>query len=221
MFQESEVIAEISAAMEFFKTLPDRPKITVFASSSLDRSDSAWEMAKELGREIAGAGFMALTGGREGLMGAVLAGSNSVSFGSGVSLYCRPGSPPGRTLDGDFCFGQFFLRKQFFLTQSEGFVVLPGGFGTLDELFGWLAFSRIDGSYQVPAVLLDDRSHPFWTPLWQPLLEKLFTRKVAADTPPSPVISFSVRETIACLGIDRLKDGRISNLDRDQGKSRA
>ncbi|MHB1757495.1 MAG: LOG family protein [Leptospirillum sp.] len=221
MFQESEVIAEISAAMEFFKTLPDRPKVSVFASSSLDHSDSAWEMAKELGRELAGEGFIALTGGHEGLMGAVLSGSNSVSSGSGVALYCRPGDSVGQTPDGDFCFGQFFLRKQFFLTQSEGFVVLPGGFGTLDELFGWLAFSRIDGSYQVPAVLLDDRSNPFWSPLWQPLLERLFTRKVAADTPPCPVISFSVREAISCLVTSRLKDGRISNLDGDEGKSRA
>lgn len=220
MFQESEIIPEIAAACDFFESLPDVPKISVFASSSLDGTDSAWALAKELGREISGAGCIVLTGGREGLMGAVLEGANAVAPGSGVALFCRPGSRPGRTPEGDFLFGQFFLRKQFFLTQSNGVVVLPGGFGTLDELFFWLAFSRFDGSYHVPAVLLEDSANPFWAPLWRPLLEKLFERKVATDTLPCPALSFSPGEALSCLEIDRLKDGCVANLDRNQGKGR-
>lgn len=220
MFQESEAISEISAACDFFKTLPDIPKVSVFASSSLDQTDSAWKIAQDLGREISCAGFLVFAGGREGLMGAVLDGANKVNSGSGVALCCHPGAKPARTENGDFVFGQFFLRKQFFLTQSDGIVVLPGGFGTLDELFFWLALSRLDEMFQVPAVFLEDVSNPFWAPLWKPLLEKLFERKVAIDTPPCPTISFSAREALSCLGLG-LKDGCVSDLDRYQGESGA
>jgi predicted Rossmann-fold nucleotide-binding protein len=220
VFPGSEALSEIAAACNFFNGLPDVPKISVFASSSLDERDSAWDLALGLGREISADGFLALTGGREGLMGAVLEGANAVSPGSGVALFCRPGGRPGKTPEGDFLFGQFFLRKQFFLTQSDAIVVLPGGFGTLDELFFWLATSRFDGRYHVPAVLLDDPLNPFWSPLWRPILEQLFERKVATDTPPGPSMAFSPRDALSMISVNWLKDGRVSNLDRNQGKGR-
>lgn len=218
MFPESDALSEISSACDFFNELPDVPKISVFASSSLDATDSSWDLAKGLGREISAEGFLVLTGGREGLMGAVLDGANTESPGSGVALFCRPGVRAGRTPEGNFTFGQFFLRKQFFLTQSSGIVVLPGGFGTLDELFFWLAASRFDANYQVPAVLLDDPGNPFWSLLWGPLLEKLFERKVASNTPPVPTISFSARDALSLLAVNQLKDGCVSNLDRNERK---
>lgn len=221
MFPESESCSEIALACAFFRGLQAVPKISVFASSSLDATDSAWSLAKELGGEIASEGFLALAGGRDGLMGAVLDGANAVNTGSGVALLCRPGCSPGKTPQGDFLFGQFFLRKQFFLTESEGIVVLPGGYGTLDELFFWLATSRLDGSYQVPAVFLDDPENPFWPILWRPLLEKLSERRVVPDPPFVPAVSFSAREALLSLREHWLKDGRVSHLHRNQGERRA
>jgi hypothetical protein len=65
VFPESETDAEVSAAYDFFRGLPAVPKISVFASSSLDATDSAWGLGKGLGQEISGEGFLALTGGRK------------------------------------------------------------------------------------------------------------------------------------------------------------
>ncbi len=201
MFREPDVSREIRTATLFFEQLPKVPRIAVFASSKLPATDSFWPVAHHLGRLLSGAGCLVLAGGMEGLMGGVIAGANEACPGRGVPLYCRPEERAGKAGDGGFVFGHFSLRKQFFLDQANGVVFLPGGFGTLDELFFWQAFCQVEKETSVPAVFLEDPGSPFWGPLWESLTRSLVERKVVNRDSPAPVLVFSPEEALRALPV--------------------
>lgn len=112
------------------------PCVTVFGSARFEEDHRYYAMAREVGRLLAEAGFSVMTGGGPGIMEAANRGAKE---GGGYSIGCNIKLPheqdPNPYLDKFVEFHYFFIRKVMLVKYSDAFVVLPGGFGTMDELF--------------------------------------------------------------------------------------
>ena len=112
------------------------PAIAVFGSARTHPGDTTYEQAEQTGRALVEAGFAVITGGGPGSMEAANKGASEaggVSVGLGIELPFESGLNPWSDIGVNFRY--FFARKTMFVKYSQGFIVLPGGFGTLDELF--------------------------------------------------------------------------------------
>jgi uncharacterized protein (TIGR00730 family) len=110
--------------------------ITIFGSARFDENHRYYKLAREVGRAFAEAGFSVMTGGGPGIMEAVNRGAQEaggLSIGCNIELPFEQESNP--YLDIDLYFDHFFVRKVMMVKFSSGFVFMPGGFGTLDEIF--------------------------------------------------------------------------------------
>ncbi len=140
-------------------------KVTVFGSARSDASSPACQLAQELAREATTAGFDVLTGAGAGVMEAANRGAGPErSFGLNVQLPYEQHPNPFVTATDDrlIHFRYFFTRKLFFLRESDALVVLPGGFGTLDELFEALTLIQTGRTPPIPVVLLAPSGDEFW-----------------------------------------------------------
>jgi uncharacterized protein (TIGR00730 family) len=139
------------------------PCITVFGSARLSETDPAYAVAREVGRGLATAGYAVMTGGGLGLMEATNRGARDVG---GYSVGCNIELPkeqlPNDYLDLAVTFRHFFVRKVMLVKYSTGFIALPGGFGTLDELFEALTLVQTRKIEDFPIVLLGSA---FWAPV--------------------------------------------------------
>ncbi len=128
------IVKEFSNA--FDRLYPLGPAVTVFGSARCAEDSTNYRLGVEVGRELAQAGFAVITGGGPGLMEAANRGAREAG---GVSIGCNillPGEQkPNPYLDDVVQFHYFFARKVMLVKYSCAFVCLPGGFGTLDELF--------------------------------------------------------------------------------------
>ncbi|MCW2843871.1 MAG: hypothetical protein JWN22_1787, partial [Nocardioides sp.] len=131
------------------------PAIAVFGSARTPTDHPSYAVAERVGRQLAEAGFAVITGGGPGAMegankGACEAGG--VSVGLGIELPFESGL--NQWVDMGVNFRYFFARKTMFVKYSQGFVVLPGGVGTLDELFEALTLVQTRKVTSFPIVLL-------------------------------------------------------------------
>ena len=131
------------------------PAISVFGSARIPRDDPLYQTAVELGTALARAGYGVITGGGPGIMegankGAVEGGG--VSVGLGIELPFEQGI--NEYVDLGINFRYFFARKTMFVKYAQGFVVFPGGFGTLDELFEALTLVQTGKVTRFPIVLM-------------------------------------------------------------------
>jgi uncharacterized protein (TIGR00730 family) len=129
--------------------------ISVFGSARTPRDDPVYDTAVRLGSALARAGYAVITGGGPGIMeaankGAGLAGG--VSVGLGIELPFEQGL--NEYVDLGINFRYFFARKTMFVKYADGFVVFPGGLGTLDELFEALTLVQTGKVTQFPIVLM-------------------------------------------------------------------
>ena len=112
------------------------PCVTVFGSARFDADHEYYKLAQELGAGLAGAGYAVMTGGGPGIMEAANRGAKEAG---GLSIGCNIQLPreqePNAYLDKFIEFEHFFVRKVMLVKYSSAFVVMPGGFGTLDESF--------------------------------------------------------------------------------------
>ncbi|HEX6309260.1 MAG TPA: TIGR00730 family Rossman fold protein [Longimicrobiales bacterium] len=141
------------------------PAVSVFGSARTTPDHPDYAAAEETGRLLAGEGFGVITGGGPGIMeaankGAALAGGTSVGcnielpFEQGMNQYVRTA----------INFRYFFVRKTMFVKYAEGFIIFPGGFGTMDELFEALTLIQTGKVRNFPVVL-------FGSQYWSGLLE--------------------------------------------------
>jgi uncharacterized protein (TIGR00730 family) len=131
------------------------PAIAVFGSARTPADHPSYALAEELGRELVAAGFAVITGGGPGAMEAANKGASEaggVSVGLGIELPWESGL--NEWSDVGINFRYFFARKTMFVKYSQGFVVLPGGFGTLDELFEALTLVQTRKVTRFPIVLI-------------------------------------------------------------------
>src|ERR1700744_5351184 len=112
------------------------PAVSVFGSARTKRDSPEYEMAEEIATRLAHAGYAIITGGGPGIMEAANKGAvkgGGVSIGLGIELPMEMGL--NEYVEVGLEFRYFFVRKTVFIKYSQAFVVLPGGFGTMDELF--------------------------------------------------------------------------------------
>ena len=131
------------------------PAISVFGSARTRPEDPAYAVAEEAGRKLAEAGFAVITGGGPGVMEAANKGASEaggVSVGLGIELPFESGLNPW--VDVGINFRYFFARKTMFVKYAQGFVVLPGGLGTFDELFEALTLVQTQKVTSFPLALL-------------------------------------------------------------------
>ncbi len=160
--------------VEGFGTLAELgPAVAVFGSARTGPGHPTYELARQVGSALVGAGYAVITGGGPGTMeganlGATEAGGTSV--GLGIELPFETGMNDYLNLGINFRY--FFVRKTMFVKYAEGFVVLPGGVGTLDELFEALTLVQTGKITSFPIVLLGTA---FWGPLLSWMRDTLAT----------------------------------------------
>jgi uncharacterized protein (TIGR00730 family) len=156
---EREHVARI--ANEFYEgfeavSLLAKPAVSIFGSARVHEDHPYYAAAIEVGRGFAEAGFTVVTGGGPGLMEAANRGAREgggVSVGFNIELPHEQQANP--YLDVNLTFRHFYARKTMFVKAAEGFVIFPGGFGTLDELFESLTLIQTGKVLHFPVVLFD------------------------------------------------------------------
>lgn len=168
-----------SEFVEGFDTLADVTKgVTIFGSARTGPDDPQYRAAEETARLLAHAGFAIITGAGPGIMeaankGAKLAGGRSI--GCNIELPFEQGANP--YVDTLINFRYFFVRKTMFIKYSNAFVIFPGGFGTLDELFEALTLIQTGKIYQFPVILF---GRHYWAGLMRWLNSRvLLERKIS------------------------------------------
>jgi len=146
----------LSEFVEGFDTLADLPPaVSVFGSARSKPDSPECELAAELGAALAEAGYAVITGGGPGVMEAANRGATEaggMSVGLGIELPFEQGLNDWVELGIDFRY--FFVRKTMFVKYAQAFVVLPGGFGTLDELFEAVTLVQTKKVTRFPVILM-------------------------------------------------------------------
>ncbi len=131
------------------------PAITVFGSARVGEDSPVYATAREIGRLLALEGYAVITGGGPGVMEAANRGCQE---GGGMSVGCNIELPHEQSLnpyvDLGVAFRYFFARKTMFVKYADGFVILPGGFGTMDELFESLTLIETGKIRHFPIILV-------------------------------------------------------------------
>ena len=153
-----------------FRLMADRgPCVTVFGSARIRPASPLYELGRAVGRELAQAGFTVVTGGGPGLMeaasrGAIEAGGTSIGLGITLS----DTEPLNRYMTASLTFRYFFIRKVMLVKYATAFVLLPGGLGTLDEMYETLNLIQTKKIEPFPVVLVGSQH-------WRGLVEWMRT----------------------------------------------
>jgi hypothetical protein len=151
------------------------PAVTVFGSARFPEDSRYYQLAREVGRRLAEAGYAVITGGGPGIMEAANRGAKEaggLSIGCNITL--RKEQKANEYLDYFVQFDHFFVRKVMLVKYSSAFIVLPGGFGTLDEVFETLTLIQTNTIEQFPVILMDSG---FWSRMIQFFEESLLAER--------------------------------------------
>tara|TARA_B110000046_G_scaffold80226_1_gene88398 strand:- start:400 stop:1086 length:687 start_codon:yes stop_codon:yes gene_type:complete len=149
------------------------PCVSIFGSARTNVDDKYYDLATEIAKNIVNLGFGIITGGGPGIMEAANKGAK-LALGSSVGLnielpfeqHDNPYIDEDKSLDFDY----FFVRKVMFMKYSQGFVVMPGGFGTLDELFEAVTLIQTKKAEKFPIILVGSS---FWEKCYSWIKEEL------------------------------------------------
>jgi uncharacterized protein (TIGR00730 family) len=160
--------ADLESAVRFFLEFLhafesfdfDRPCVTVFGSARFPETHRYYQLAREVGAGLARAGYAVMTGGGPGIMEAANRGAREAG---GLSIGCNirlsREQKPNPYLDRFIVFDHFFVRKVMLVKYSSAFVVMPGGFGTLDEAFELATHEQNDKVERFPLIAV---GRDFW-----------------------------------------------------------
>ncbi|GLB52403.1 cytokinin riboside 5'-monophosphate phosphoribohydrolase [Neptunitalea chrysea] len=150
------------------------PCVSIFGSARIKPDHPTYELTERIAKKIVASGYGVITGGGPGLMeagnkGAHLAGGTSVGLNIELPFeqHYNPYIDSDKMLDFDY----FFVRKVMFVKYSQGFVVMPGGFGTMDELFEAITLIQTGKIDKFPIILVGTK---FWSGLFDWIKETLF-----------------------------------------------
>jgi len=165
-----------SELVEGFETLNDLgPAVSIFGSSRMKPGSYYYEKAIELGKKLSDNGFTVITGGGPGIMeGANKGAKKGKSKSVGLNIEISAEQTPNRYQDINLSFRYFFIRKLMFVKYSVAFIIFPGGFGTMDEMFEALTLSQTKRIGIFPIVL-------FGSEFWKGLIDWLRTNVVKND----------------------------------------
>jgi uncharacterized protein (TIGR00730 family) len=150
------------------------PAITVFGSARLKPGTPYYDLAEKIGRLIAEEGFVTVTGGGPGLMEAANKGAKEAGgISVGANIILPHEQDPNPYLDHCVTFYYFFVRKVVLVKYSCAYIVLPGGFGTMDEMTEALTLIQTGKLYDFPVILIGKE---YWQGFMQWLEEKMLTQ---------------------------------------------
>ncbi len=165
MSRESWKIFQIMAEfVEGFERLSQiQPSVSIFGSSRIEPDHPYYALTAEIARRLSDAGFSVISGGGPGVMEA----ANKGAFGGkspsvGLNIELPHEQAANEFQDVSLSFQHFFARKVMFIKYAKAYVVMPGGFGTLDELIEALTLIQTGKSVRMPIILVH---RPFWTGL--------------------------------------------------------
>ena len=178
----SAALSEMRSAFRLFAPFHGVPKVTVFGSARTAQDDPLYRQARDVAAALAAEGWMVVTGAGPGIMQAAAEGAGPErSLGVSIRL---PFEEKANTIVAEqehvVAMKYFFTRKLMLMKESGGFICLPGGFGTLDEMFELLTLQQTGKAEPMPIVLLDEPGGTFWRGL---------ERFVQEDLAPTGVIS--------------------------------
>jgi len=174
------------------------PCVTVFGSARFTERHPYYKIARECGMELARAGFTVMTGGGPGIMEAANRGAKEIG---GRSIGCNIELPieqkPNPYLDRWVTFHHFFVRKVMLVKYSYAFIALPGGFGTLDEIFEAATLIQTAKINRFPLVLMVSE---FWRPLLDFLSQHLVKEKTIDQADVDRlIVTDSPRDAVAII----------------------
>ncbi len=149
------------------------PCVSIFGSARTDSNDTYYNLTTEIAKKIVNLGFGVITGGGPGVMEAANKGAKEAlgsSVGLNIELPFEQHDNPYIDEDKSLDFDYFFVRKVMFIKYSQGFVVMPGGFGTLDELFEALTLIQTKKAERFPIILVGSE---FWNKCYNWIKEEL------------------------------------------------
>jgi len=160
----NSTLKEMRFTAKVFGPYRNVKKVTVFGSARTQTDEAIYDMARCLGRELAEAGYMVITGGGPGIMQAVNEGAGSDhSFGVNIRLPFE--QQPNPFVEGNprhIMYKYFFNRKVAFLKEADAVVLFPGGFGTLDEAMEVLTLLQTGKRDLLPLILVDEPEGSYW-----------------------------------------------------------
>ena len=166
---------EMRFTAKVFNPYKEVRKVTVFGSARIKPEAPLYQMAQDLGRELADSGFMVITGGGPGIMQAVNEGAGpDHSFGVNIRLPFEQKTNP--VLAGNprsITYKYFFNRKVAFLKEAHAVVLFPGGFGTLDEAMESITLLQTGKRYPLPLIMIDGPEGTYWERLFRFLENEL------------------------------------------------
>jgi uncharacterized protein (TIGR00730 family) len=162
--READLESAVRIFLEFLRAFEsfefEQPCVTVFGSARFGEGHRYYDLAREVGAELARAGYAVMTGGGSGIMEAANRGAREAG---GLSIGCNIALPreqkPNRYLDRFIQLDHFFVRKVMLVKYSSAFVVMPGGFGTLDEAFEIATLMQTDKIEHFPLIAVGSE---FW-----------------------------------------------------------
>jgi len=163
----SAALTEMRAAFELFAPFRGVPKVTVFGSARTAPDSELYRLTVELTAALAARGWMTVTGAGPGIMQAAAEGAGP-AHSLGVSIRLPFEEKPNAVIAAharNVAMKYFFTRKLMLVKESSGFVCMPGGFGTLDEMFELLTLQQTGKAVPTPIVLLDRPGGGFWAGL--------------------------------------------------------
>ncbi len=161
--------------VEGFETLSDiYPCVSIFGSARVRPGDDTYEKTVEIARKLAENGYHIITGGGPGVMeagnkGAREGGGKSV----GLNIHLPMEQEPNAYADIRLSFKYFFVRKVMFVKYAQAYVGMPGGFGTLDEIFEAITLIQTKRIKPFPVILFGS---DYWQPLWKWIEDTLLAR---------------------------------------------
>ena len=195
----SAAITEMHDAFRLFRPFHDVPKVTIFGSARTHRDDPLYRQARDVAAALAADGWMVVTGAGPGIMQAAAEGAGA-AMSLGVSIRLPFEEKANAVVADDdqvVSMKYFFTRKLMLMKESHGFICLPGGFGTLDEMFELLTLQQTGKAEPMPIVLLDTGSG-FWAGLRRFVEEHLVpTGVVSPDDFERVLVTDSVSEAVA------------------------
>jgi len=189
------------------------PCISIFGSARTPREHPTYQLTVEIAKAIAQSGYGIISGGGPGIMEAANKGAkeaNGVSVGLNISLpreqYDNPYIDQDKLID----FQYFFVRKVMFVKYAQGFVVMPGGLGTLDELFEALTLIQTEKVTKFPVILV---GRSYWKGLVGWIKDTLFKEKnISSDDIELFDVVDTVEEVMQCLERFYIKDNFKPNF---------
>jgi hypothetical protein len=174
----NSALKEMRYAAKVFAPYRGRRKVTVYGSARTQPDEPEYQQAVAFGKAITARGFMVITGGGEGIMGAAQRGAGrDNSFGLNIRLPFE--QEPNEEIAGDkklISFKYFFTRKLCFMKESDAIALFPGGFGTHDEGFEALTLMQTGKAQPKPLVFVDQPRGNYWKTWWRFVEDQLLDR---------------------------------------------